>query len=351
MKAIATQLTEGYRLAEKAFCWWVDTITGMLPSRWQARLSKTTAQLRIEVRTDGIHITPTEKVGVGANGQTLASDSDLPDVLRSYAVPGACAIVVLAPELTLRHQVDLPLTAERHLGAILGHEVDRLTPLTSEQARHDVRVISRDRAAGRLSAELVVAERTLVERLEGAARAAQIQLTRITTTDDTSIDLRQRGRRVSRSARISALLALAAMGSLSAGLVLQLARYDAAVQAVQERVRQLRAEVRQVEALRKEVTALAARRALLDQERTRIPPLILLGEIARRLPDGTWLGAMSLTAKEIRLSGWSTDATGLPPLLEGSGFFQGVRFLAPVTHDATLKLDRFEITANWGALP
>lgn len=353
MMPLGPQVARARLAAEVGFRWWTGTLIGMLPARWRAALSEPAPEFRIDVGVGGLRIHPTEGATDTADPPVAIEDIDLPELLRSRLRPGSRAVAVLAPELVMRRAVDLPIAAERELVAILAHEIDRLTPLAPEEARHDARVLHRDRAGSRLTAELFVAERRLVDYLDSAARTAGIELTGVTVAVDaaSTVDLCRTLRQKPRRLRVIAALAVAAAGSLVLALLLQLDRYDEAVEAAQAHANRLRIEARKVEALGKEVAALAARRALVDQERARVPPLVLLGDIAAQLPDGSWLGAVALTPKEIRLSGWSPDATGLPPLLEDSGFLQGVRFLAPVTRDAGLKLDRFELVAGWRAPP
>jgi general secretion pathway protein L len=71
----------------------------------------------------------------------------------------------------------------------------------------------------------------------------------------------------------------------------------------------------------------------------------MLADLTGRLPDDSWLTELRLSEGHIALSGYSSSAAGLVPIVEASPIYQDVRLSAPVTSDSRLNRERFSIEA------
>ncbi len=84
-----------------------------------------------------------------------------------------------------------------------------------------------------------------------------------------------------------------------------------------------------------EIAAVEALRADLDRldgdTAARPSPLVLLEITSRLLPDDAWLESLTLTGRELVLSGYAADAGSLLRLFEDTPFFEATRFEAPST--------------------
>jgi general secretion pathway protein L len=100
-------------------------------------------------------------------------------------------------------------------------------------------------------------------------------------------------------------------------------------------------------ALRRQVETLAAEAGWLAERKRAAPSLVaLLDTLTRLVPDGTWLNRLDMDGKTVRLSGSSPAASTLIGLIENAPQFEKVRFLAPVTRDARLGVERFTLSAG-----
>ena len=80
-------------------------------------------------------------------------------------------------------------------------------------------------------------------------------------------------------------------------------------------------------------------------------PLVVLvmEQLARILPDDTFLREISFGEGKIEIAGTSADATRLIGLLERSPTFTRATFSAPTTHSANEPGDQFHIQAQVNA--
>jgi general secretion pathway protein L len=95
------------------------------------------------------------------------------------------------------------------------------------------------------------------------------------------------------------------------------------------------------------VRAVVGNLAQLRQRKAAEPSAIdRWAEIARILPDNTWLTKLSISEQKVTLSGVSQSPGELLGLLEQSELFAAAIFTAPVTRDHLSGQDRFSIEMN-----
>jgi Tfp pilus assembly protein PilN len=103
-------------------------------------------------------------------------------------------------------------------------------------------------------------------------------------------------------------------------------------------------EVRNIEALKKEVGSLAHNLATInDFKHNKVLALNILKELTVLLPKNAWLTRTRVTDKTVEIEGYSASATGLLPKLEASSYFKKAEFASPTFRDARMNADRFNI--------
>jgi general secretion pathway protein L len=88
---------------------------------------------------------------------------------------------------------------------------------------------------------------------------------------------------------------------------------------------------------------LAKAQFLVDRKIRHEPVGVMLAELARLLPDGTWLRSLQYRNGELTIQGYTSSASDLIPLIEGSPLFDSVRFGAPITRDHRLGKEVFQV--------
>jgi general secretion pathway protein L len=251
-------------------------------------------------------------------------------------------VLRLPPAAGLFFRDLLPPCRQRELAGLLAHRIGLRTPFAPETVVFRAWTMERH-PDGRREVAVVVCPRRPIE--EGRSRLAALGLhPRVVdfVVDDPLapplFDLSQelsaadrRERWLRRGAIAATLLALAAT-ALAIGLGLQERQIAARLSAGLERLPVAPAPdpaaIAALEALRADLDRLEA------ETTTRPSPLVLLEITSRLLPDDAWLESLTLSGRELVLSGYAADAGRLLRLFEETPFFEATRFEAPSTRVA-----------------
>jgi general secretion pathway protein L len=141
-------------------------------------------------------------------------------------------------------------------------------------------------------------------------------------------------------------LVLAACALLAIAVYLPIGKQERVLNELEEGLVAARAAAAQADALEKRLTQTVDRnRFPIDRKSQRVTVTELLHEVTRLLPDNTWLIRARLQGDKLSLSGYSATASALIGFLENSNRLAEVRFSSPVTLDARVGLERFDVSA------
>ena len=292
-----------------------------------------------------------------------ANSDDGPAVLRAQIrrrAKGARVALGLAPGQVLCRQVELPLAAEEDLLAVLGYELDRLTPFRLVDVHLGYDIIGRDRENGRLHLDLRLVPRAEVARSTSVLTAAglnpgDVERLEVAGADKAVvIDLPRRHSKTARwHGRLNWVLFALLIGL---GCYLGYRDHtllDARLGALAAERDQLAPSVETVMALQQAIDHEEASRGELHIRRREVPLLIsVLDEAAFRLPDHSWLVQIEYEAptKEqpgrLELVGYSKIVPEVVNALSASTIFGNVSFQSPVSRDARRSSDQFHLTAD-----
>jgi Fimbrial assembly protein (PilN) len=115
---------------------------------------------------------------------------------------------------------------------------------------------------------------------------------------------------------------------------------------VNRQIAGLSQEAKEVEALLKESRDLAKQMESLHKIAQSPDKLAILKELTRLIPTNTWLFNLRLSKQYVNLSGMSSAASDLIPLLDKSGLLKKTEFASPIVTDAN-KLEHFKIKAEF----
>lgn len=115
---------------------------------------------------------------------------------------------------------------------------------------------------------------------------------------------------------------------------------------VNRQIAGLSQEAKQVEGLLKESRALAKQMESLHKIAESPDKLVILKGLTQLIPSNTWLFNLRLSKQYVNLSGMSSAASDLIPLLDKSGFLKKTEFASPIVTDAN-KLEHFKIKAEF----
>ena len=129
-------------------------------------------------------------------------------------------------------------------------------------------------------------------------------------------------------------------------------RSENAIAQLDERNRALTQDAKEVRTIIDQRTArIAELNGLRNQIASSTPVTVVWEELARALPDSSYLTDMSVKDKAVSISGYSVAASSLIGVLEGSSLFEKAEFAGAVVKVPGFDGDRFSINLQLGGKP
>lgn len=334
--------------------WWGGELAGMVPP----------AVRRWAERGEGLVVLPMAGSGAVALLEGTRGRQELGAVPPGGLVPLARAAgwrggpvrLRLPADAALRLPMQLPLAAEANLAEVIGFELDQQTPFRPEQVRLSHRVAGRDAAAQRLSLELTLVPRPVVEAALAQVRALGIEPDGVEVARDgggtdrlavPGLEGEGGATRDPVAVGLAALAAVLALAVLAVPMLLAHREAESAKAAFEAVRRQSQATA----GLAAEVARLEGEAAFLAGRKHAAPTVTeLLLEVTRLLPDDAWLTGFEVADGQVRMAGLAASASGLVGLMEGSGLFRDTTFQAPIVQDPKTGRERFSLSARIVAL-
>lgn len=343
--------------------WWLTQLKGLLPAALRSRrrgralcIAVEAHRLRVGHRRNR-QVRELGEASVAVDGEPSADDGErlrtLAAGLRPETLP--CEITV-APELALVKEVDLPAAAQENLRQVIGFEMQRLTPFSTEEVYYDYALIGgRDEV---LRVQLAVVPRRLIDRatawlpspgLQPAPEPPSGSRPAPLVASDGSITLEFRDPRYREASRRGLHAVLLLVNVLLAGTAaaIPLVQEQRHLHEAKARLEQARRAAEATVELRDEVERLRTKAGFLAASASgRVSTVRLIEELSALLPDTTWVFRLELREGAVHLHGSSTEATSLIATLEDSDRLSDVRFTSPVLREGSTGRDRFHITAQ-----
>jgi len=265
---------------------------------------------------------------------------DLANPLPAGLAPHLPTALRLPRGAVLCRDVVLPLAAARDLTAVLGFEMDRLTPFAADELYWSVSSLTFDRTRAKLSLTLSVVLRAQADALRAALARIDV-VPAFIETETGRIPLatpgQLPGRRLHRG--LSTLCGVLALACLATPFLRQQMALDAAARDIAAAT----PAAGRAQALRQQLTAAAQGRAAIAQARHAGDALQVLSLLTAALPDGTWLSDLTLKSGDLTFDGQSSNAAQLINLLSAVPGLRAPSFTAPVTRTADGKADLFSM--------
>jgi general secretion pathway protein L len=253
----------------------------------------------------------------------------------------------------LRRSLLLPAAARERLREVLGFEIERQTPFASGDVLYDGRVLG-VRDDGQLQAELVVVPRARADAATAQLGALSGWLAGIDLADADGRPLginllpaAQRHQRGNPWRLWNIALAAFALFAFALGLSQVLDNRRAAAERLQADVAKRSAQAREVSQQRQRLVDAVEGGIYLQAQRNARPSVIeVMDELARRLPDGTYLEKVSIEGGQLTLVGLSNQAAALVGKLEGAKQWRAPALSGALQPDPRAGSDRFTLVAQ-----
>jgi general secretion pathway protein L len=259
-------------------------------------------------------------------------------------------------DLVFETAVELPAAGEPSLRPILQHQIERLVPLGASEVAFDHRITARGPASNTLKVHLVIAKRATIDRALALARAAGLDPRRVIASDGdndpgerlgrTPLVLWQAGRHTSetdirRHIRHGLEIAAVVLSLTAYGLYIH--RLERIRDELQAQVGQAKEAAASVTDLERQIGQAGESLAFLQNRRDGVPPLRVLDELTKLIPEDSWVSQLVTRGRSIELTGYSPRASDLISRVENSTMFENPRFRSPITLAADGSGERFAL--------
>ena len=349
--------------------WWTQALAAWLPLRLRELFGLARERLLLQPVDDGLRLAIHGGAGLRTLGvlprarfqppPTASPIPVRPPGQRAGPACGAAAALLLLPAgSALRRRLSLPAAAGDRLREVLGFEIERQTPFPAADVEYDARPLGH-RSDGQLDAELVVVPRQALEARLAALGPLSATLTGVDVEtgegDALGVNLLPGARRLRRSdpwMSWNLALALVAVVATAAALWQVLDNRRAAAAAFEAEVAQAATRARGASTQRQALVDLVEGMAFLQAARDARPTTVeVMDELARRLPDSTYLEKLSIEDTRILLIGLSSEAPSLIQRLEGSPLWRSPALAGALQPDPRSGRDRFTLTAELVVAP
>lgn len=337
--------------------WWLMELGGLLPRRFRQAGRRGRRCLVLAFGPDESAVMERTAEGERTLGSVAAEAPDHDQRLRALLARarrrGRPATVRLAADLGLRKVLDLPLAARDDLDQLLGFEMDRLTPFKADEVYFAHRILATDPTARRISVELHVAPRRVVDEALATAQRLGLGTVRVELAageaplaESLNLLRSEPGSRA-RESRLNRALALIAVALAVIAVVIPLRRQQATLADLEVSVANARAEAEESMDLRDRLEQLARSAQFLVAEKTGRPMVTaVLAELTRLVPDQAHIVQLELRDGTVQLHGYAAAASELIGLLDDSQLFKTPQFRSPVTQDPRSGSEQFHLSVE-----
>ena len=338
------------------FAWWFGELAGLVPARLSPARRRDRHRLVLALDERGIGVfeivgdREQELGGVDRAGSGQAAQ--IAALLGRARRRTSRITLRLAPGMGLRKTLDLPLAAHDDLDQLLRFEMDRLTPFRAEDVVFAQRVLDRDPEQQRITVELQVAPRVVVEQALAVAAACKVRPTRVELAMAEApalpaLNLLPAESEAAPAGRLNRWLVLVALTLMVAALAIPLQQQRVTAADLERQVAAAKAAAQKSVQLRERLDQLDGNVRFLNDQKRRIPMLTrILAELTRVIPDQAYVEQLDVRDGELTLRGLATTPSDLIALLDQSALFRKPEFRSPVTQDPRLGLERFQLSAK-----
>jgi general secretion pathway protein L len=350
-------------MIRRFFTWWRSTLAEMLPRSWTRSRDASASVLAIDITPSKIvfkHRRGEETNELGSVERTLgrggqetqtggrASQREAIKALVHGLRPQRTRCVVNVDDsLRLNKTLRLPLAAEENLRQVLAFEMERHTPFHADGVYFDYRPKARDAKQRKLEVDLTVVQKPVVDEAIGVVDDWELRFSPEAGPDgDRGLTFLPRDFRLRTTKGLNRILIALNLFALAAAALIPIYQQERYIDALQQRAEGARAAAMASVEVQDRIDALEQRRALFAQAKSGPSTVELMEELARIIPDGTWMHRLDVKDGEVQFQGLSDAASALIGVVESSPMFREARFGSPITRDARSGKERFHISAK-----
>ncbi len=340
--------------------WWWLELCALRPTAWGSNPAQS-SNLIFQLEDDQLVVRFQSQEGNEVLGhysltdESVDGEAALADKIRLLQKQQPVQQILLPSDWIAILPVTLPAAAKDNLEQVLRFEMDRQTPFKPADVYFDYSIVEQDRLQGDIQLDLAVVPRKRLEDLFSAVKrlGGTPGLMDVCTGqgDETlGYNLMPSGHGPERRpmfAGLNGILAGVALLLFIVALAIPPIQLYESRETLREQVSKARQVANKVAALRADYQAqVDSLQNLLGSGEQRPSNLQILDEVARLLPDDTWLSNLDLDPQGLKLQGESEGASRLISLIESSELFNQTTFTSPVTQNRRTGKEAFSMSTR-----
>jgi general secretion pathway protein L len=334
--------------------WWLAELAGLVPRQLRRMARRDRRQLVLLLNQQETVVLERARVIGSVASDRPDQAGQLAALLQHTRRSRQPVTLCLSGDLGLRKIVSLPLAAKDDLNQLLRFEMDRLTPFRADEVQFAHRIVETDPQDRRITVELVVAPKVVVDQALETARMvgimpARLELVGARSDDPEPLDLlpHRSAARAGERRLIPALVLLALLLAIVA-VAIPLHRQRSTLADLNDQIAATRADAEESRASREQLDQLSQTGTFLFAEKARRPMATdVLAELTRLVPDEAYLNQLDLQEGQVELHGTAATASDLIGLLDQSPLFRAPQFRSPVTQDVDDGAERFHLSVEF----
>lgn len=329
-------------MLKRFFRWWFGQLAELLPAGLRGGRGRGAGLLLVDETAEGVVFRLRQRTRVRELGDATGIDV-IPARLRRR-LPRV--LVRPLPRGVLLRELELPAAAAADPGSALELNMDRHVPFHADDVHYAFDVAPGRGAQQPLSVRLAVVPRERLERLLAPLEGLGLHPCHELEVDGESVGFAFEPPARSRAVARLVTVVLVAVNVALLGLLVAMPwqRQTEALAAMEAQLDHAREAALSVSA---KYDRLAAERARLDflsaESRRQFSVVLLLEELSRLLPDDSWLIALQVNERGVRMQGYASRASSLIGVLQQSSLVGSARFGSPIVRDPATGKERFDL--------
>lgn len=286
---------------------------------------------------------------VGVSSRLDYREMDAGDKKITDSGPGESILIRLPAKDVLIRSTRYPFQAMSVIPDLLVAEVDRFTPFGATEVALAHRVVEYDWAAKEITVLFAAIRRkALGQFFEQALAAGHVPAGAVIHENGVPLYFSEPGSagapsqmpaRLNRWAVAALLLFVVILGLPALMMDRQHARLSARLTQVQASAEAGAGAIEQANRIEN------TRQFVVRRLGEAVPPLVLLSELSRLMPQESWITTLNLQGNKLTLQGNAAKASDVVTALSGSLLLSQVQYQSSITRDRRTGLERFSITA------
>lgn len=255
----------------------------------------------------------------------------------------------------LTRKINLPASTQDNLLDVIKYEMDRYTPFKTEDVYFDCRIEEKFKEKNQIKVLLLVINKKILAPIVSLIKSDEITLRRINVINHVTAEESIHDVKFLRSSikmKNKNLSTTKWLGFTAFGLILLTSFTPLIINYI--KINQLKNELNELEPTIAEVKKLQNEYQEMQQKvgylvkikEKNISITHLLNLLTQTMPDHTYVHRMSYDAGLLSLQGLSASASDLIPIMDETGLFEDIRFVAPITQSNVEGIERYSIAAK-----